>query len=74
MTPPGKLFVNITPVATSFSEIERARRQLDVTGTTAAVGESNLYAGDERVGATVRQAYDDARAWVRQASSADGVS
>ena len=51
-----------------------ARRQLDVTGTTAAVGESNIYAGDERVGATVRHAYDDAIAWVRQSAASSGAS
>jgi len=51
-----------------------ARRQLDVTGTTAAIGESNVYAGDERVGAAVRQAYEDAITWVHQASPGGEVS
>jgi SulP family sulfate permease len=51
-----------------------ARRQLDVTGTTAAVGESNVYAGDERVGAAVRLAYDDALIWIQRSAPADGAS
>lgn len=51
-----------------------ARRQLDVTGTTDAVGESNMYTGGERVGAAVRLAYDDATAWIRRSTPADGAS
>jgi hypothetical protein len=35
-----------------------------VTGITAVIGAENVYAGDHRVGAAIRRAYDDALAWV----------
>jgi SulP family sulfate permease len=38
--------------------------QFDVTGVTAAVGEDNIYPTDERVGATVMQAAEEASAWI----------
>ncbi len=43
---------------------ERIDEQLGVTGITAEIGADNVYAGDHRVGAAVRRAYDDAVAWV----------
>ena len=43
-----------------------------MTGITATVGAANVYAGDERVGATVRRAYEDARALGRGALTAHG--
>ena len=43
---------------------ERIVEQLTVTGITATIGAANVYPGDERVGATVRQAYADALDWV----------
>ena len=43
---------------------ERIDEQLGVTGITAVIGPDNVYAGDARVGAAVRRAYDDALAWV----------
>jgi SulP family sulfate permease len=43
---------------------ERIDEQLGVTGITAVIGADNVYAGDARVGAAVRRAYDDAVAWV----------
>jgi len=43
---------------------ERIDEQLGVTGITAVIGAENVYAGDHRVGATIRRAYDDAVAWV----------
>ena len=43
---------------------ERIDEQLGVTGITAVIGVENVYAGDHRVGAAIRQAYDDALAWV----------
>jgi SulP family sulfate permease len=43
---------------------ERIDEQLSVTGITAVIGADNVYAGDHRVGAAIRRAYDDALAWV----------
>ena len=43
---------------------ERIDEQLGVSGITAVIGADNVYAGDARVGAAVRRAYDDAVAWV----------
>jgi sulfate permease, SulP family len=44
---------------------ERIHEQLEVTGVIAVIGEENVYAGDERIGAAVRQAHGEAREWVR---------
>ncbi len=44
---------------------ERIDEQLAVTGITAVIGVENVYSGDERVGAAVRRAYEDAVAWVK---------
>lgn len=41
-------------------------RQLEAGGLSAELGEGNIYHGTEWVGATVRQAYDDARAELRE--------
>jgi SulP family sulfate permease len=46
------------------SASERIIEQLRVTGITAVIGAENVYATDERVGATLRRAYADALAWV----------
>lgn len=43
---------------------ERIQEQLVATGITDVVGAANVYGGDERVGAALQRAYDDARAWV----------
>ena len=43
---------------------ERIDEQLSVTGISAVIGADNVYAGDHRVGAAIRRAYDDALAWV----------
>jgi SulP family sulfate permease len=48
---------------------ERIREQLVVTGITDVIGPENVYAGDERVGGTVRRAYDDAMAWTESGSA-----
>jgi SulP family sulfate permease len=48
------------------SDSDRILEQLVVTGITATVGAPNVYAGDERVGATVRRAYEDASRWVAE--------
>lgn len=43
---------------------ERVQDQLTVAGITDAIGTENVYTGDERLGAAVRRAYDDAVRWV----------
>jgi SulP family sulfate permease len=43
---------------------EKLNAQLEVTGVTAVVDASNIYTSDERVGATVRRAYNEAVEWV----------
>ena len=43
---------------------ERIDEQLAVAGITDVIGVENVYSGDERVGAAVRRAHDDAVAWV----------
>jgi SulP family sulfate permease len=45
---------------------ERIIEQLAITGITGAIGEDNIYPGDERVGATIARAEKDAEQWVRQ--------
>ena len=35
-----------------------------MTGITAMIGKENVYAGDERVGATLRRAHAEAIAWI----------
>jgi sulfate permease, SulP family len=45
---------------------QRIDEQLSVTGITAVIGADNVYAGDHRVGAAIRRAYDDAAAWVAE--------
>ena len=42
----------------------RIREQLDVTGITEVIGETSIYEGNERIGATLQRAYDDAVTWV----------
>ena len=43
---------------------ERIEEQLSVTGVIGVIGADSVYRGDERVGAAVRRADADARAWV----------
>ena len=52
---------------------ERIDEQLGVTGITALIGADNVYAGDHRVGAAIRRAYDDALAWVAANRDRDGA-
>jgi len=47
---------------------EQIQEQLVVTGITKVIGPDNVYAGDERLGAAVRRAYDDAIAWTGSGS------
>lgn len=46
------------------SATERIQEQLQVTRVTEAVGAENIYPTDERLGATLKRAHRDARAWV----------
>jgi SulP family sulfate permease len=48
------------------SDSDRILEQLEVTDITSTVGDANVYAGDERVGATVRRAYEDGVLWVSE--------
>jgi SulP family sulfate permease len=43
---------------------DQLNAQLEVTGVTAVIGTENIYTSDERVGATVRRAHQEALAWV----------
>jgi CMP-2-keto-3-deoxyoctulosonic acid synthetase len=42
----------------------RIEEQLQVTGITSVIGTANIYSGDDRVGASVTRAQDDAHAWI----------
>lgn len=46
------------------SASDRIQEQLEVTGVTAVVGRDGIYPSDERVGATLSQAFEDATQWV----------
>jgi sulfate permease, SulP family len=52
---------------------EQVQEQLRVTGVTDAVGQENIYTGDERIGATLKRAYADATAWIQQHKHAAGT-
>lgn len=51
----------------------RIPRQLEATGTMAALGRENVYTGTEWLGETARRAYDDARRWVDANADAAGT-
>ena len=42
----------------------RVIRQLRVTGAGSAIGEHNVYRSTPFIGQALRQAYDDAAAWI----------
>lgn len=48
------------------SASEHITEQLRVAGVTGLISSAGIYAGDERVGATLRRAYADALAWTEQ--------
>ena len=52
---------------------ERIQEQLRVTGVTDLIGPQDIYAGDERVGATLKRAYADATAWIEHNQPATGT-
>ena len=55
------------------SASERIQEQLRVTGVTDLITPENIYAGDERVGATLKRAYADATAWIEHNQHATGT-
>lgn len=50
---------------------DRIQEQLRVTGVTDVIAPENIYAGDERVGATLKRAYADPVTWIEQNQLAD---
>jgi SulP family sulfate permease len=50
----------------------RIEEQLKVTGITAVIGPANIYSGDDRVGASVTRAQDDAHAWIEARQRGNG--
>jgi sulfate permease, SulP family len=55
------------------SASEPIQEQLKVTGITGVIGPENVYAGDERVGATLKHAHAEAVAWIEARQSAAGT-
>ena len=55
------------------SASERIQEQLRVTGVTDLISPQDIYAGDERVGATLKRAYADATAWIERNQAATGT-
>jgi len=50
------------------SDSDRILEQLIITNITDTIGDANIYAGNERVGTTVRRAHDDAVRWIAEQS------
>src|SRR5580704_8216776 len=55
------------------SASDRIQEQLRVTGVTDVVAAEDIYAGDERVGATLKRAYADAVIWIEHNQLAEGA-
>jgi SulP family sulfate permease len=55
------------------SASERIQEQLRVTGVTDLISPQDIYAGDERVGATLKRAYADATSWIAHNQPATGT-
>ena len=55
------------------SASERIQEQLRVTGVTGPISSQDIYAGDERVGATLKRAYADATSWIEHNQPATGT-
>lgn len=51
---------------------EHVQDQFRATGITELIAPENIYAGDERIGATLRRAYTDATAWIAENRRAGG--
>jgi SulP family sulfate permease len=52
---------------------QHIQEQLRVTGVTGLIAPENVYAGDERVGATLKSAYADALTWIQRNQRAAGT-
>lgn len=52
---------------------DRIDEQLAVTGITAVIGPESIYPGDERVGATVSRAQEDAANWILEQGQPNGT-
>jgi len=55
------------------SASERVQDQLRATGVAAAVGDDGIYPTDDRVGVALRQAHDDAEAWIESQRGRDAT-
>jgi SulP family sulfate permease len=55
------------------SASDRIQEQLRVTGVSDVVAAEDIYAGDERVGATLKRAYADAVTWIEHNQLAEGA-
>ena len=55
-----------------MSASEQIHDQLRAAGVTDVIGPQDIYAGDERVGATVQRAYADGAAWIQPARTGPG--
>jgi sulfate permease, SulP family len=55
------------------SASDRIQEQLRVTGVADVVAAEDIYAGDERVGATLKRAYADAVTWIEHNQLAEGA-
>ena len=55
------------------SASERIQEQLRVTGVTDLISPQDIYAGDERVGATLKRAYADATSWIEHNQPVTGT-
>jgi SulP family sulfate permease len=53
---------------------DRIDEQLAVTGITTVIGHDSVYAGNERVGASVARAQEDAVAWIQAQRRSEGES
>jgi SulP family sulfate permease len=53
---------------------DRIDEQLAVTGITTVIGHDSIYAGNERVGASVARAQEDAVAWIQAQRRSEGDS
>ena len=56
-----------------MSASEQIHDQLRAAGVTDVIGPQDIYAGDERVGATVQRAYADGAAWIQASQNRAGT-
>ena len=56
-----------------MSASEQIQDQLRAAGVTDVIGPQDIYAGDERVGATVKRACADGTAWIQASQRRTGT-